>query len=75
MTKPTNMTSHEATIDSDHPSPADAHDHHDHHDHHIPKGLMRWVLTTNHKDIGTLYLWFAFIMFLVGGAMAMVIRA
>ena len=75
MTKPTNMTSHEATIDSDHPSPANAHDHHDHHDHHIPKGLMRWVLTTNHKDIGTLYLWFAFIMFLVGGAMAMVIRA
>ena len=52
---------------------ADAHD--DHHEHHIPKGLMRWVLTTNHKDIGTLYLWFAFIMFLVGGAMAMVIRA
>ena len=50
-------------------------DHDDHHDHHIPKGLMRWVLTTNHKDIGTLYLWFAFIMFLTGGAMAMVIRA
>ncbi|MAX44716.1 MAG: cytochrome c oxidase subunit I [Alteromonadaceae bacterium] len=49
-------------------------DHDDHHDHHIPKGLMRWVLTTNHKDIGTLYLWFAFIMFLTGGAMAMVIR-
>ena len=36
---------------------------------------MRWIKTTNHKDIGTLYLWFAFIMFLVGGAMAMVIRA
>ncbi|WP_408641222.1 cytochrome c oxidase subunit I [Salinimonas marina] len=69
------MTSHEATIDNDHQPSADAHDPHDHHDHHIPKGLMRWVLTTNHKDIGTLYLWFAFIMFLVGGAMAMVIRA
>jgi len=36
---------------------------------------MRWVTTTNHKDIGTLYLWFAFIMLLIGGAMAMVIRA
>ncbi len=44
--------------------------------HHGPqKGLLRWVKTTNHKDIGTLYLWFAFIMLLVGGAMAMVIRA
>ena len=48
--------------------------HEDHHDHR-PSGLMRWVTTTNHKDIGTLYLWFAFIMLLVGGAMAMVIRA
>jgi cytochrome c oxidase subunit 1 len=36
---------------------------------------MRWVKTTNHKDIGTLYLWFAFTMLLIGGAMAMVIRA
>jgi len=48
--------------------------HEGHHDHR-PSGLMRWVTTTNHKDIGTLYLWFAFIMLLIGGAMAMVIRA
>ena len=48
--------------------------HHD--DHHGPaKGITRWLYTTNHKDIGTLYLWFSFAMFLVGGAMAMVIRA
>ncbi len=45
-----------------------------HHEEH-PGGLTRWLFTTNHKDIGTLYLWFAFIMFFVGGAMAMVIRA
>jgi cytochrome c oxidase subunit 1 len=45
-----------------------------HHEHH-PTGLKRWLFTTNHKDIGTLYLWFAFIMFLTGGAMAMIIRA
>jgi cytochrome c oxidase subunit 1 len=44
-----------------------------HHDH--PTGLTRWLFTTNHKDIGTLYLWFSFTMLLVGGAMAMVIRA
>ena len=49
--------------------------HHDDHHHGPAKGIMRWVLTTNHKDIGTMYLWFSFIMFLTGGAMAMVIRA
>ena len=49
--------------------------HEDDHHHHAPSGIKRWLYTTNHKDIGTLYLWFAFIMFLTGGAMAMVIRA
>ena len=55
----------------------DEHDHHadDHHDHGPAKGLLRWVVTTNHKDIGTLYLVFALAMFFVGGSMAMVIRA
>ena len=47
----------------------------DHHHDAIPKGLSRWLYTTNHKDIGTLYLWFSFIMFIIGGAMALVIRA
>ncbi len=37
--------------------------------------MDRWVLTTNHKDIGTLYLVFSLVMFLIGGAMALVIRA
>lgn len=41
---------------------------------HSPRGLSRWLFTTNHKEIGTLYLWFSFIMFLFGGSMAMVIR-
>ncbi|HVY07067.1 MAG TPA: cytochrome c oxidase subunit I [Burkholderiales bacterium] len=59
-----------AVIGHDH-----GHAHDDHHDHHVPTGLMRWVKTTNHKDIGTMYLWFSFVMFLTGGFMAMVIRA
>jgi len=46
----------------------------EHHDEHA-SGLKRWLFTTNHKDIGTLYLLFALIMFLIGGLMAFVIRA
>src|SRR5678815_1797001 len=61
--------------DHDH---AHGHDHgHDHdHGHHGGGygGIMRWITTTNHKDIGTLYLWFSFTMFMVGGVMAMAIR-
>ncbi|MGQ9424841.1 cytochrome c oxidase subunit I [Gilvimarinus sp. F26214L] len=43
--------------------------------HGPAKGISRWLFTTNHKDIGTLYMWFSFAMFLLGGAFAMVIRA
>jgi cytochrome c oxidase subunit 1 len=46
------------------------------HDHgYHASGIMRWITTTNHKDIGTMYLWFSFTMFLAGGVMALVIRA
>ena len=54
--------------------------HEDDHDHGPIKGqgllgfIKRWVFTTNHKDIGTLYLWLSTFAFFVGGAMAMVIR-
>ncbi len=40
-----------------------------------PRGLSRWLFSTNHKDIGTLYLLFSGIMFLFGGAQAMAFRA
>jgi cytochrome c oxidase subunit 1 len=40
-----------------------------------PTGILRWLTSTNHKDIGTLYLFFSFTMFIVGGIMALIIRA
>ncbi len=54
---------------------ADHHAHDEHNDHKPTNFWDRWVFTTNHKDIGTLYLIFAFIMFCIGGAMSGVIRA
>jgi cytochrome c oxidase subunit 1 len=54
---------------------AATHDHHDDH-HGAPKGFFqRWCMSTNHKDIGTLYLIFALTMFFIGGSFAMLIRA
>src|SRR5690242_3567470 len=47
-----------------------AHEDHD----HKPHGWRRWVYSTNHKDIGTMYLVFACLMFFIGGFAAMLIR-
>jgi len=43
--------------------------------HGPPSGFSRWLFTTNHKDIGTLYLTFSLVMLFIGGFMALVIRA
>ncbi|MGI9511866.1 MAG: cytochrome c oxidase subunit I [Anderseniella sp.] len=46
---------------------------HDDHDHN-PSGWRRYVYSTNHKDIGTMYLWFAIFSGLVGGFMSIMMR-
>jgi cytochrome c oxidase subunit 1 len=44
------------------------------HDDHTPTGWRRYVYSTNHKDIGTMYLVFSVIAGLIGGAFSVYMR-
>jgi cytochrome c oxidase subunit 1 len=50
------------------------HDHHDDHHGHHPTGWRRWAYSTNHKDIGTMYLVFSVFAALLGGAFSVWMR-
>ena len=45
-----------------------------HDDHGLPTGWQRYVYSTNHKDIGTMYLWFAIFAGLIGALLSVVMR-
>ena len=49
--------------------------HHDHHDDHKPGFFTRWFMSTNHKDIGTLYIIFSIFTGLIGGLFSVLMRA
>ena len=47
----------------------------DHHDgHHHPTGWRRWLYSTNHKDIGTMYIVLSIIGAVAGGGMSLWFR-
>src|SRR6478736_8488312 len=51
---------------------AAAHAHDD--DHHTPTGWRRFVYSTNHKDIGTMYLVFAIVGGIIGAILSIAMR-
>ena len=44
------------------------------HAHDTPKGLKRWTMSTNHKDIGSMYIAFSVLAGLVGGLFSVLFR-
>ncbi len=44
------------------------------HDDHTPHGWRRWLLSTNHKDIGSLYIMFGIFAGIIGGLFSFIFR-
>src|SRR4051795_73065 len=61
------------TADALNLKPHEAHDAH-HDADHKPGFFTRWFMSTNHKDIGTLYLIFAIVAGIIGGSISGIMR-
>ncbi len=47
---------------------------HEHAHDHAPRGIGRYLYSTNHKDIGTMYICFAIVAGVIGGLFSLVMR-